>query len=64
MADKSKCDSDSKVSKTNSEMNQNPLEFEQFFEEWLSEMNNRMESISESEVLTQEDLAVRINVPG
>ena len=64
MADKSKCDSDSKVSKTNSEMNQNPLEFEEFFEEWLSEMNNRMESISESEVLTQEDLAVRINVPG
>jgi hypothetical protein len=45
-------------------MNQNPLEFEEFFEEWLSEMNNRMESISESEVLTQEDLAVRINVPG
>jgi len=64
VADKSKCDSDSKVSKTNSEMNQNPLEFEEFFEEWLSEMNNRMESISESEVLTQEDLAVRINVPG
>ena len=64
MADKSKCDSGSKVSKTNSEMNQNPLEFEEFFEEWLSEMNNRMESISESEVLTQEDLAVRINVPG
>ena len=64
MADKAKCDSDSKVSKTDNEMNQNTLEFEEFFEEWLSEMNNRMESISESEVLTQEDLAVRINVPG
>jgi hypothetical protein len=64
VADKSKCDSNSKVSKTDNEMKQNTLEFEEFFEEWLSEMNNRMESISESEVLTQEDLAVRINVPG
>jgi hypothetical protein len=64
VADKSKCDSNSKFSKTDNEMKQNTLEFEEFFEEWLSEMNNRMESISESEVLTQEDLAVRINVPG
>ena len=64
MADKSKCDSNSKVSKTDNQMKQNTLEFEEFFEEWLSEMNNRMESISESEVLTQEDLAVRINVSG
>lgn len=62
MADKSKCDEDSEPSMTDNGMNQKDSEFDDYFEGWISEMNERIESIRESEVLTQEDLAVRINV--
>ena len=63
MLDKSKDESDHKPSMEKNDQNQKHSEFEEFFDDWLSEMNDRMESIRESEVLTQDDLAIRINVP-